>query len=192
MNKLSILAVGLLAFALVPPASATMAGSLGWSTPILTEADASPTGDINTSDLFTLEQLVSTNNTSGIFAGLPIQDFGTIIMDTTVGTGLNVGSAVFGTFNSSKITTVSNVPGFLNLLIDGDWHPGTFNNKLHGSFPAEVRISFTQSPVTTGEISFGGTMATTIAIVPEPGTSLLFLTGIGLVLAGSRLRRLWA
>lgn len=165
-------------------------GSIGFATPLLSEANASPTGDINTSNAFTLENLSTTDNASGVFAGLPIRSFGTVTFDTLMGSSLHITDGEFGSFTSSSISTVSNTPGFLNLLLKGTWVPGSF---MGGGTtgPADFRISFTQSPVAVGEISFSGTMSTVAAVLPEPGTWLLFLTGIGLVLVGSRLRHLW-
>lgn len=187
MNKLSILAVGLLALAFVPRGSANAtSGSIGFATPLLSEANASPTGNINTSHLFTLENLSTTDNASGVFAGLPIQSFGIVSFNTMLGNSLHISDGEFGSFTSRSITTVNNSPGFLNLLLVGTWTPGTFMGGSKG--PADFRISFTQSPVAVGEISFSGTMSTVAAVLPEPGTWLLFITGAVMILAGAKFR----
>lgn len=193
MNKLSILAVvaALVALFAVNVHASAITGSQGFTTPLLAEADASPTGDINTADMFTLENLVTTINSSGIFAGLPPQSFGTVNFDTGLNTSFRISDTEFGKFDSTKIFIVSNTPGFLNILLKGNWTPGAFEaGHGFGTSPATFRMSFTQSPEVTGEISFSGTMNTTAVIVPEPPTWLLMLGGIGLglVLAGAKLR----
>lgn len=189
--KLVYLVVVLFIATVAAHASVTT-GSIGFATPFLTTADASPTGDINTSNIFTLQNLVSTGNEAGIFTGLPLQSFGTVSFDTTITTSLHISSTEFGTFVSQNMTPISEIPGFFNLLVTGTWTPGTFNSHLTGGpFPANFRISFTQSPASTGEISFSGTMGTSIPTVPEPGTWLLFLTGVGMILAGAKLRNVF-
>ena len=172
------------------PVGASVSGSVGFASPILSSADASPTGDINTSNLFNIKNLVTTGNDSGIFNGMPIQSFGSVSFDTHVGTSLHIFDTAFGSFQSQSIMTVTSFAGFLNLLLTGTWTAGTFNPGISGPIPANFRISFTQSPASTGEISFSGTMGVA-SVVPEPSTWLLFLSGIGLVLVGSRLRQLW-
>lgn len=183
MKKPAVLAVlNLLLFA-VPAIHANVTrGSIGFATPLLAQADASPTGNINTSDAFSLESLATTDNASGVFMGLPIQSFGTVSFDTTIGNSLHIADGEFGSFASHSITVINNTPGFLNLLLQGMWTPGSFEGGSVPS-PADFRISFTQSPVATGEISFSGTMSTA-AVLPEPSTGLLFLTGAGLLLIG--------
>lgn len=188
MKTITFFAV-LLVAAASAHASAT-SGSIGFATPLLSEANASPTGDINTSTMFTLENLSTTDNASGLFAGLPIQSFGTVTFDTTVTTSLHISDGEFGSFASQNMTPISEIPGFFNLLVTGTWTPGTFSG-LSGSFPADFRISFTQSQPATGEISFSGTMFTQIPTVPEPSTWFLFLTGVGMILAGAKLRSLF-
>lgn len=163
-------------------------GSIGFATPLLAEANASPTGDINTSTVFTLESLATTDNASGVFAGLPVQSFGVVVFDTTVPTSLHITDGEFGKFVSSSISVVTNTPGFLNLFLKGTWTPGTFMGSSGGPSPADFRISFTQSPTALGEISFSGTMSTALAVVPEPPSAVLFLTGAGLIVVGAKLR----
>ena len=76
MNKMA--AATVLLFFVLPTARANVTpsftnpiGSLGIDTPLLTEADAIPTGNIATATTFMLQSLATTHNTSGIFAGLP-------------------------------------------------------------------------------------------------------------------------
>ena len=173
-------------------ANATFSGSIGFATPALVEADASPTGNINTATAFTLQGFSTTENVTGVFSSLPIQDFGTVTFMPGVDTSLDFSDGPFGKFASTKITSLFNNNGFLNLLITGTWTAGTFETGLTGkSFPAAFRASLTQTPPTDGEISFSATMsAANVGVVPEPPTMLLFMSGIGMILLGSRLRNL--
>lgn len=165
-------------------------GSIGFSTPNLSEANASPTGDINTATMFTLVDFSSTNNTSGIFAHLPIQDFGTVSFTPANGTSLTIMNALFGMFTSDTFTTVTNTNGFLNLIAQGEWASGSFNAGICKSgCDAEMRISLTQTPPMHGQISDSETLSTSFTQVPEIPTALMFLSGIGLLLGGARLRK---
>ena len=190
MLILVVLAVFFLAGAMV--ARASVSGSIGFNTPLLSEANASPTGNINTSTMFTLEQLVTTTNEQGLFAGLPPQAFGTVTFQTPVGTSLKITDAEFGTFASSSISTLISTSGFLNLEAVGTWKGGTFNlGVCTGGCPADMRISFTQTPSGTGEISFSSTMSTLgTTTVPELPTFALFGTGLmAAIITATKLRR---
>ena len=173
---------------LVALASASAArasvSSVAFQTPNLTQADASPTGNINTATTFSLQDLQSTS-TSGVFAGLPTQDFGTVTFSRGLATSLTISDAAFGTFKSTSFTVEQNSAGFLNLLDEGEWTPGSFEKGVKNcasGCDSEVRINFTQTPPMKGVISFSGTLDITqpIQVVPEPPTALLFLSGIGL------------
>ena len=188
---LVVLAVFFLAGAVACQAS--VSGSIGFTTPLLSEANASPTGDINTSTMFTLDDLVSTGNTSGLFSGLPPQAFGNLTFLTTSGTSLKISDAEFGSFASNTISTLISTSGFLNLEAHGTWTGGTFNvGVCTGGCLADMRISFTQTPVATGEISFSATMSTLgSSTVPELPTFALFGTGLlAAIITASRLRNL--
>ena len=139
MKLFHVVAVLAVFFLVIPVVHANQTGSVGFATPLLTTADASPTGDINTSNIFSLEHLVTTGNESGLFAGLPLQGFGAVSFDTTMGNSLGIADGEFGSFQSSSINTITNTSGFLNLLLAGVWTPGTFNSSLHSSFPASFR-----------------------------------------------------
>ena len=178
-----------LVLAAVPSAKASVS-SIGFDLIPPLIATASPGGDINAATSFTFTDLGSTNNTSGIFAGLPQQDFCTVTFDTGAGTSLIIRSPEFGIFASTTITTVANFSGFLNLLIDGTYTPGSFESTVTGTSDADLRLGLTQTPPMNGQISVSGTMSTTpAAVLPEPSTAVLFLSGLGIVLAGSRLRK---
>ena len=171
------------------PAKATVS-SIGFDLTDPNLATASPTGNINSATVFTLNDLGSTNNTSGFFVGLPPQDFGTVSFAPGIGKSLIIRSPAFGIFVSNAFTTIVNNSGFLNLLVAGNWTEGSFRTPTIVS-PAEVRIGLTQTPPTTGQISFSGTMSIMpTTVVPEPSTVWLFFSGIvGVILAGSRLRK---
>lgn len=189
-----LLAVVILLGVFALPGKASVTGSIGFVTPDLVLADASPTGNIETATMFILQGFSTTHNVTGIFAGLPIQNFGTVQLIPATPTGFGVSDHEFGMFSGDSITKVVSGNGFLNMLVQGDWIPGTFNGglKCPGGCDAELRIAMTQTPPKTGEISLSGTMSiTAAAVVPEPPTALLFLSGIGMVFAGAKLRRLW-
>ena len=193
MKTSMLILVVLAVFFLASPVAtwASVSGSIGFTTPLLSEANASPTGDINTSTMFTLEQLVSTTNEQGLFAGLPPQAFGTVTFTTTSGSSLDITDAQFGTFSSNSISTLISTSGFLNLEAHGIWKGGAFNVGVCTSgCPADMRISFTQTPSGTGEISFSSTMSTLGATtVPETSTLVLFGTGLmAMLIISTRLR----
>ena len=184
--------IKVIAFALVlAPAAHASVSSVGFDLTTPNMAAADPTGNINSATSFTLQNMGSTNNTSGFFDGLPPQDFGVVSFSPGVGGSLIIRSPAFGIFVSSAFTTVVNTSGFLNLLVDGSWTEGSFRTSTSSS-PAEVRIGLTQTPPSDGQISFSGTMSTTpVSVVPEPSAAWLFCTGIiGIFMAGSRLKKM--
>ena len=189
---LKVLCVLLAVLAFAPAASASVS-SVAFQTPNLTQADASPTGNINTATTFSLQDLESTS-TSGVFAGLPVQDFGTVTFSPGLATSLTISDAAFGTFKSNSIKITQNSAGFLNLLDEGEWIPGSFEKGVKNcasGCDSEVRINFTQTPPMKGVISFSGTLDITqpIQVVPEPPTALLFLSGFGIaIVVGSKLK----
>ena len=190
MFKATICCVLALAFA---PAVQASVSSVAFQTPNLTQADASPSGNINTATTFSLQGLESTS-TSGVFLGLPEQSFGTVVFKPSVGTSLTISDTAFGTFSSTDSKIVQNSPGFLNILDTGLWTPGTFESGVKNcstGCAAALRINFTQTPPMEGQISFSGTMSITqpVSVVPEPSTAWLFLSGVSAVLLGRKLRK---
>ena len=189
---LKVLCVLLAVLAFAPAASASVS-SVAFQTPNLTQADASPTGNINTAKTFSLQDLQSTS-TSGVFAGLPVQDFGTVVFSPSNPASLTISDSAFGTFHSTSFVVEQNSAGFLNLLDEGEWTPGSFERGVKNcatGCDSEIRINFTQTPPMEGQISFSGTMDITqpVTVVPEPPTALLFLSGIWIaVFAVSKLK----
>jgi len=179
--RLSILlAISMLAICLSPMNSVHAAPILGST---LGFADIGTptvnTGDINTATAFTVGNLVTTSSNSGIFAGIPQQQFGTIsFVLTGILPKISFSNAVFGNFVSTSVTETQNVPalGFATLESVGTYDPGTFAagmGVIGGPVDAELRISFTQTPAHTGAISASGTLA----LVPEPSSIVMGFTG---------------
>jgi hypothetical protein len=159
-------------------ARASVSGSQGFDSATLTQADISPTGNINTATVFQLDDWRTNGNSTGLFAGIATQDFGMVTMSLGKGTGLMFGNSTFGTFDSTTISASSTGPGFLDVLARGTFDPGS----LFPSSPAlssEVRIALTQTPPLNGSISASGTMSITpSAVVPEDSTFFLFGSGL--------------
>jgi hypothetical protein len=66
-------------------------------------ADGSNTGNINTAMTFTIGDLVSTTSNTGVFAGMPTQNFGTftMVVPSPIIQVLVFFTDVFGTFTRS-------------------------------------------------------------------------------------------
>jgi len=182
-----------MALALVLVASpAAFAGPIGTQGLADMGAPSTNTGDINTATTFTIGDLVSTASQSGIFVGMPTQDFGSVgpfaITNGPTAT-LTFGDAVFGTFTSSSEIIATDTGGLLSLYFDGLWTPGTYGGVAGGPFAASVTFSATQTPAHTGAISDSATFAVPPAgFVPEPSAIMLLTVG-GTGLFGFRLMR---
>jgi hypothetical protein len=138
-------------------------------------ADGSATGDINTATSFVIGDLQSTSAQTGFFVGMTTQDLLSVAFSSTVDTSLTFGNSVFGTFSSTSIQEVSNVPGVVGFYILGDYTHGSQggNDGL-----ASFTLSLTQTS-TGSSISDSGTFSIPPASVPEPASLILCLTGIG-------------
>lgn len=161
-------------------------GSVGFSA--LSPSSASPTGNITTATTFTLGSWTALFG-DGVFAGIPLQSFGSLSFDITSPTSLTFGNSVFGTFASTSIMNLGGTP-FVNLSVLGEWTPGTFGGVTGGPFASQLSLTFSQTPLGTGPISASGTFATPAETpVPEPSSIFLVLKGLATGLVSYRLRR---
>ena len=165
-----------------------VSGSIGFEIASLAQADASPTGNINTATRFDLVGLSTTLNESGVFASLPLQSFSPVSFKPSVGNSLSIDNLIFGDFDSSSVSIKNSMPGFLDVFVKGTFTAGPGEGALAGkTFPTTMRLAFTQTPPKTGEISASGTMEITGSVVPELPTAVLFLSGlVGFVVARKR------
>jgi hypothetical protein len=136
------------------------------------------TGNINTATTYNIGDLVTTSSSTGFFAGLPTQTFGPVSFTTTSPTSLSFSDTAFGSFTSTSITLLSSAPGAVAYYILGNYTAGTYDTEVSGM--GSFTISFTQTPANTGAISDSASLAAPpAAIVPEPASLLLGLTGMG-------------
>lgn len=148
-------------------------------------ANGSPNGNILTATTFTVGDLVSTLAQSGVFAGLPVQNFGSITFSTNKATSLVFKDGPFGTFTSTLIdptVDTSHAGTTIAFFVVGNWTPGTFEKGAGlGPFPSDLTLSFTQTPGGSGTISDSATFSTPqqVAGVPEPGSLGLALVAFG-------------
>ena len=159
-------------------AQATTIGSQAFVDINAPTADGSSTGNLNTSTIFKIGQLISTTSQTGIFVGMPTQFFPSFTFNVTIPNSLTFGNSAFGTFSSTAITVVTNVPGFLNISALGLWTPGTFFGSLTGPLLSSLTFTFTQDPAHTGAIGASATFATTSTVIPEPPSIVMGLTGL--------------
>jgi len=157
-------------------------------------ADGSATGNINTATSFLMDELVSTRNNSGVFAGMPTQTFMSVMFNHSVPTSIDFGNSVFGQFASTSIVEeATSHPGFVLFLAMANWTPGSyagFSRLPRGTLDGSLRISFTQTPEMNGTISNSATFALgQQASVPEPSSLVMLLTGFAALVIGYPLRR---
>jgi len=146
------------------------------------------TGDINTATSFTIGDLITktaVGQSSGVFVGMPLQDFGTTTFSLGTPTSLSFSSTAFGSFSSTSITEAIATPGALAIYVLGNYTPGTFVDGSGGGTPpfqASFTIVFTQTPAHTGVINDSATFAVPPApppgFVPEPSTLVMGLTSV--------------
>ncbi|MBV9398642.1 MAG: hypothetical protein JO062_11730 [Bryobacterales bacterium] len=103
------------------------------------------TGNIFTATTVTLGDWISTASNIGIFAGMPIQFFGTVSFNITDPSSLTFGNGVFGAFDATALTVVApNPPAIINFVYDGLWTPGTQGGLTGGPLPSSINITFVQ------------------------------------------------
>jgi len=153
------------------------------------------TGDITTATVFTFGNVVSTNNWTGIFVGLPVQAFGSVTLDLTTH-GFDLSSPAFGTFTSDSVTPISVVAPIATFAETGTWTAGSFFAGVSSPFgpitpgemfpDAKYAIALTQVGGPDTAISFSGTLV--VSEIPEPSGVVLVLTGLvaGAVMFGLR------
>jgi len=146
-----------------------------------------PGTDINGATSYTIGDLASFSDSTGIFAGLSSQIYGPVTFEPGVGDSFSFGDSVFGTFTSTSITLVTSSQGFISLHILGDYTSGLLDADAIVNKPVSVDYSFTQNPVVDGGISDSGELSIPPSSVPEPAS--LALLGLGGLAACMRLRR---
>lgn len=146
------------------------------------------TGNINTSTIFTIGNLVSNNNGAGVFLGMLPQIFGSVTFDQAVGTSFSFGNAVFGSFSSTSISRVPEPLGIAAFYILGNYTTGSYDAGSGAGGTASFTLTFNQTPPQTGGISDSGTFAIPPATpptgAPEPVTLAMIgsaLVGLGLI-----------
>jgi hypothetical protein len=149
-------------------------------------AGGSTTGNINTATAFTIGNMISTSNSTGIFTGMSTQTFGTVSFNLGTATSLAFGNSVFGSFASTSIVEATNIPGSIAIYVLGNWTPGTQGGQSGGPFASSFTITYNQTPPGAGgAISDSATFSTPPTLmpgVPEPASIVMGLTS--LVLCG--------
>ena len=188
-NKTWVITLKTIALAAMATIVATVAhaqtGTVGFTdigTPSVT-----PGTDINGATTYTIGDLASFGDTTGIFTGMPSQIYGAVTFNPSVGSSLSFSSPVFGSFTSTSIQIIASSEGFASIHVLGNYTGGTFEPPIVND-PASVDISFTQNPVVTGGISDDSVLSIPPSTpVPEPG--FLALLGVGASALCVRLRR---
>ena len=152
------------------------------------------TGDINTATTFAFGDLVTSQNSSGIFAGpgtsLTDQNFGATSFSAggALNDSFSISSTGFGTFKSTSISEPVNTPGLVVFSVVGNYTGGAFDpsvKDVSGTFT----FTFTQDPAHTGVISGSGVFGVgespaaggsdpSPLVVPEPAALVMGLTSI--------------
>lgn len=151
------------------------------------------TGDINTATSFKFGDLISTPNTSGLFAGSPTpladQHFGAASFSAgwAINNSLSISSAAFGSFQSISIAETVNTPGIVMFSILGNYTGGTFDSSVK-NIQSTLTLTFIQDPAHTGVITASGIFGVSPdasggprplpAVVPEPSTVVMGLTSV--------------
>jgi hypothetical protein len=150
------------------------------------------TDDINDATVFTISEMVSTDDSHGFFAGLPEQVFAPITFLISNPQSLQFGNLEFGFFASTKIQQLSNDPlvGSRSFFVEGTFTKGTFGGPLvPNPALANFTISFNQNSGAGASITNNATLDFPIQPVPEPATLALALAGLTTVALLRRHRR---
>ena len=161
--------------------SAHAAGPVGTQGIVDLGPTSADTSNILTATSFSLGDLLSTGNHTGIFDGLSNQDFGAVTFSTT--SGLMFTSTEFGTFDGTSVSLQSKGATSISYYVLGDWTHGSHGGVTGGPYPSSFTISFTQTGGAGGAISDSGTFAVPPSgTVPEPATWAML--GLGFAALG--------
>ena len=169
------------------PLPAAHAGMIGVSGPIGAQGftdfgvATANTDDINDATAFTIGTMVSTEDSHGFFAGLPLQIFDPITFSIGDPLSLQFGNAEFGLFASTKIQQLSNdvLVGSRSFFVEGTYTKGTFGGPLvPNPALANFTISFNQNSGTGASITNNATLDFPVQPVPEPATLALAAAGL--------------
>jgi hypothetical protein len=185
------LSVGAICLFLTTGAKADPIATQGFIHTGVVTADGSDTGNINIATVFVIDGWQSSTTNSGSLAGMPVQTFGNITVNTNNPSSLTFNSPMFGTFTGTSITVALNVPMFLTLDVMGNWTPGTFGGVTGGPFASELALSFTQIPAGAGIIGVTGDFSTPPpgTVVPEPSAIFMVLPGLAAGFVSYRISR---
>ena len=187
--KLKTIALAAMAIAVTTGAQAQIGtmGVVDIATP-----SVSPGTDINGPTSYTIGDLASFSDTTGVFAGMQSQTYGPVTFEPSVGNSFTFGSPVFGNFTSISIGVEPPTDGFIAIKIMGTYNSGSFDGDAIVNAPASVNYSFTQNPVSVGGIEDSGELSITpppTTVVPEPGSMALLGMGAGALCMHLRRRK---
>jgi len=151
-------------------------------TDIGTPTNNSP-ADVSQATAFTISDLLSFANNTGVFVGLGSQNFGTLNFSLSNPAGLDFGNGFFGTFTCTGITVLGSQPDHsIDLFATGLYSSGSFDGGAIVNESASVDLGFTQNG-----FGLADSAVFSIPAVPEPGS--LALLGVGATVLGFKLRR---
>ncbi len=143
--------------------------------------DAAPiqTGDIGSATSFMIGDLQSDQAVAkGIFMGMAMVDFGQVSFSAANPTSFNVSDVssgdIFGTFNSSSITEITQTSSLVVFDIQGLWTPSS-QDSLFSGYPGPYQSTF---DVTFTADSSGTISDTAFFSVPEPTSVVMGLTSL--------------
>jgi hypothetical protein len=180
MKQLKTIALAAMAIAVTTVGHA-QTGTIGLGD--ITTPSVTPGTDINGATTFTIGDLASFSDTTGVFAGMQSQTFGPVTFNPSLNHSFSFNSPVFGAFTSTSITLETSTEGFVSIDILGDYTSGSIDPGIVND-PASVDYSFTQNPSVVGGISDSGELSIgqlpiPPTSVPEPGSLVLAAVGVG-------------